>query len=378
MDKKIKIFALLLVGCIFITYWNKNNKDPENVVYVYGWYGIIPRHVIDEFEKTTGIEVVYDIYDNNDTLEAKLLTANSGYDVVFPSFIPYAVKQLAMGAYCAFDLKLLPNLKNVCGIVTEKFELNGGNLNYLIPLFWGTVGIVYEKSAVEQALPGEKIDSYEVLFNPSKLKKLFQFGVSFPEEYVDIFPQLNAYMGNKSKMSISDVIKYCQFLSRVRPYITKFSSTTVIADLLSGNVCIAIGTSDNSWRAIRRARTIGKEIVYVVPRGAGVLWVDCVGIPLGSPNFENAHKFINFLLRPEIAAEITNHSGVLINVPEATELFREDITSNDQVCPTDPGVLSDLHLGQASINAEGLEFERKATKAWSRYKMKAFNEVEGG
>ncbi|MDR2598404.1 MAG: extracellular solute-binding protein [Holosporales bacterium] len=367
-------FILLAVAGLFFASWNKEPEDPENTVNVYGWYGIIPRSVIDDFEKETGVKVVYDIYDNNDTLEAKLLTANSGYDVVFPSFIPYGVKQLAMKAYMAFDRKLLPNLKNVLGILTEKFEQNGGDLGYLVPLFWGTVGIVYEKNAVDQALPGENIDSYEVLFNPSKVKKLSQFGVSFPEEYVDIFPQLNAYLHNPSKMSIPDITKYCRFLSRVRPYVTKFSSTTVIADILSGDVCIAVGASDNSWRAVRVAKQIGKNVVYVIPKDAGVLWIDCAGIPLGAPHFVNAHKFINFLLKPEIAARITNHSGVLVNVSEARKYFKEEIASDDQICPKDPEVLSKLMLGQACLDEEGLKFGRIAARWWTRVKMNSFNE----
>ncbi|MDR1289406.1 MAG: extracellular solute-binding protein [Holosporales bacterium] len=381
MSKVSIILVLLIVACFFIAPWEEKLEDPENIVNVYGWYGIIPRNVIDDFEKETGVKVRYDIYDNNDTLEAKLLTGNSGYDVVFPSFIPYAVRQMAMKAYMKLNLELLPNLQNIHGILTEKFKQSGGSLNYLIPLFWGTVGIVYEKNAVDQALPGEKIDSYEFLFNPAKLKKLFQFGVSFPDEYIDIFPQLNAYMGNRAKkMSISDITKYCRFLSRARPYITKFSSTTVIADLLSGDVCIAIGASDNSLRAMRVAKHVGKNIEYVIPKEAGILWIDCAGVPDGAPHFKNAHRFIDFLLKPEIAARIANHSGVLVNVSEARRYFKEEIINNDQIYPTDPEVLSNLILWQACLDEEGLKFERMAMKEWSKVKMNSLNKrkIEGG
>jgi putrescine transport system substrate-binding protein len=349
-------------------------KLPENTVFVYGWYGIIPCSVFDEFEKETGIKVIYDIYDNNDTLEAKLLATNSGYDVVFPSFIPYASRQMVMGVYTKFDLTLLPNLRYIDGIITDKYNQNGGDLNRLIPLFWGTTGIVYEKSVVKKVLPDEVIDSYEVLFNPEKLQKLFPFGVSFPEEYIDIFPQVHSFLNERSKLgTVKNIDKYCRLLSKIRKYITKFSSSTVIADILSGDISIAIGSSDNCWRAQQVARKIGKEVVYTLPTDAGVLWLDCVGIPKGSLNIENAHKLINYLLSPPVAAIIANHAGVLVNVPEAMKYLRKEIVSDKQICPSDPQVLQKLILGHASRNSESIKFEKCATRAWSMVKMNSYS-----
>ncbi|MDR1476276.1 MAG: extracellular solute-binding protein [Holosporales bacterium] len=369
-------FLTLFVLCpvfIFTLNWIRIHWISENVVHVYGWYGIIPRTIISKFKEETGIDIVYDIFDNNDILEAKLLAKSSGYDVVFPSFIPYAARQLAMGAYQKFDLNLLPNLRNIDGILTEKFEQNGGNRNYLVPLFWGTIGIAYEKNVIAKILPGVEID-YNTLFAPKKLKKLFHYGVSFPDEYVDIFPQIKAHLYKDAKKEdlVSDVYEYCRYLSRIRPFITKFSSSTITADLLSGDACIAIGSSDTSWRAMKIAKEVNKEIVYVIPKEGGILWLDCIGIPQNAPHKENAHKLINFLLRPEIAAQITNHSGILVNVSNARDFIKKEIIDEDQVYPTDPNVLVRLKLGHSSKNTEEMKYEKVAAREWARFKMNAY------
>ncbi|MBQ3946021.1 MAG: spermidine/putrescine ABC transporter substrate-binding protein PotF, partial [Alphaproteobacteria bacterium] len=185
MRKSIVIccLALVVVGIL------RTDKTPQETVNVYGWYGIIGNEILKDFEKETGIKVIYDVYDNNDTLEAKLLATNSGYDVVFPSFIPYAARQCAMGIYAKLNEDLIPNLKNIQGAITEKFKIAGGDITRLVPMFWGTIGIAYDEEAVRTIFPEAKEVTYDMLLKPENIKKLSQYGVSFPEEYIDIFPQ---------------------------------------------------------------------------------------------------------------------------------------------------------------------------------------------
>lgn len=377
MKKTIIICCLLFIVVCFL----KLNKSVKETVNVYGWYGIINNEILKDFEKETGIKVIYDVYDNNDTLEAKLLATNSGYDVVFPSFIPYAARQSAMGAYTKLDFNLISNFKNIEGKITEKFRKTGGNTNCLVPMYWGTIGIAYNVEVVKKVFPEAKEITYDMLLKEENISKLAKYGVSFPEEYIDIFPQtavfLNLIDGNSLKLP-DKIKKYVNHFRHIRKYIKKFSSTTLINDLLSGEVVVAIGCSDNAWRAMQAAKAIGKKIKYVVPKGYGVLWIDCMGIPQKAPHKKNAHKFINYLLRPDIAAKLTNNTGILVSIPEAHKYFDEEFVADTQVCPMADDVISGMIMGTPSKNAEDAKNDKMATRAWSQIRMNDFNYNEGG
>jgi spermidine/putrescine-binding protein len=354
-------------------------KSPREIVNVYGWYGIIDREIFDEFEKKTGIKVIYDVYDNNDTLEAKLLATNSGYDVVFPSFIPYAARQCDMGAYSRLDENLIPNIENIKGCVTDKYKEAGGKIEHLIPIFWGTVGLAYDADVFEKVFPQKKIDSYDILFEPEKISLLSKYGISFPEEYIDIFPQMGVFLsiGNGlGTRQISDIVKYMKQFKKIRKYIKKFSSNTAINDLISGEVCIAICASDNAWRAHVAGMKVGKNIKYTTTKDFGILWTDCVGIPEKAPHKKNAYKFLNYLLDPKIAAKITNCSGILVNVPSAFKMFKKELTDDDQICPLEKEKIFRLMIGTPSVTPEDRNYERAATRAWSKTRMNEFSHVE--
>lgn len=375
MNKYITVFSLLILSGIFLAF-ERSSKDTVNV---YGWYGIINNEVLKDFEKETGIKVVYDVYDNNDTLEAKLLATNSGYDVVFPSFIPYAARQCAMGAYSKLDYKAIPNLKNIEGKITTKFKQSGGNTDYLVPIFWGTIGISYDAGVIKRLFPKLEKVSYDLIFEPENLQKISRFGVSFPEEYIDIFPQTAVFLHVMDEMSVKSpkkILAYMKHFRSIRQYIKKFSSNTMISDLLSGEVAVAIGPSDNAWRARRSAKNVGKDIKYVLPEGYRVLWIDCVAIPAKAPHKANAHKFLNYLLKPEVAAKITNFSGMLLNVPASKKLCRSDIVDDDQICPSNESVLSEFIMGSPSKSSEDARNDKLATRAWSQIRMNEFDYME--
>jgi putrescine transport system substrate-binding protein len=369
LSRNIVIFFLFLLLSVTLSL-RKHCSD--NVVNVYGWYGIISREILNEFEKETGIKVVYDVYDNNDTLEAKLLATNSGYDVIFPSFIPYAARQQKIGVYSKLDKNLIPNADNINGIITKKYIETGGDLNYLLPIFWGTTGIAYEESTISSVFPDEEIDSYDILFDPKKIAKIAKYGVSFPEEYIDIFPQIGAFLEIEQHKNIMDIRKYLGFFKKIRRHIKKFSSSTMIHDLISGEVVIAIGSSDNAWRAIKSGKNVGKNIKYIIPRNYGVIWIDCVGIPQKAPHKKNAHKFLEYILRPEIAARITNSSGILVNVDAAAQFLHKEITENKQIYPIDQNLLKSLLIGSPNKNTNEMQYDKIATRTWSQIKMNEF------
>lgn len=369
----ISVFFLFFAGAF--VFWSNSFYKEEKTVNVYGWYGIIPRKIFSDFEKETGIKVIYDVYDNNDSLEAKLLATNCGYDVIFPSFIPYAARQVAMGAYAKLNKDLLPNLENVDGIITQRFKESGGNTDFLVPFFWGTIGIAYESNTVKKIFPNQKIKSFDVLFEKKKIKKLSKYGVSFPEEYVDIFPQTSVFLDFPPNVKNSkNLEQHKNLFKKIRKYITKFSSTTLISDLLSGEVCIAIGSSDNAWRAMHSEQNVNKKIKYVLPEKGTMLWIDCVGIPEKAPHKKNAHLLLNYLLSPEVAVKITNHSGILVNIPKSYENFRDDIKNNTQIFPRDSDLIKNFIIGSPSTSDEDLSFDRKANELWSKIKMNSFED----
>jgi putrescine transport system substrate-binding protein len=344
---------MLFLALTVVIYQNYVNYDKKNTVNVYGWYGIIPSHIIKDFKKETGISVNYDIYDNNETLEAKLVaTANgrNGYDVIFPSLTPYATRQNSIGLYQKLDYSKIPNTKNLNQEIVKKI----GNIDYFIPYFWGTIGIAINEDIVKRELSWINIDSYDIILNPSILQHLYKYGVSFPEEFVDIFQQTMLYLGlptnTKNKKCLESFLNH---FKKLRPYITKFSSTTIISDLLNGSICIGIGTSDNIYRAILAGKNMGKKIRYILPKEGSVFWLDCMAIPTSAPHTENAYKFINYMLKKAIGEEITKYSGIYTT------------TSDEKINP-------EFIMGAKSVTKEDMYFDKAATRTWSQIRLKKF------
>jgi putrescine transport system substrate-binding protein len=360
MNKKFYLFISILGISLASLHVYRTKTTPVSVVNFYGWYGAIPRDVFEDFEEETGTRVTVDTFDDNATAEAKLVAGNSGYDVVVVSLVPYVGRQCLIGVYQKLDRGLLPNLLNLGEIITRKFEQNGGNTEYIIPLFWGTTGLIYNEEVFEEVF-GKQCDvSCDLVFCPKSIAKLRKRGVCFPIEAVDAFMQAGAYLGVSPYRSEEEMNACARALIAVRRLILRFGASTVVQDILSGEVCAALGMSDNAFKAIQVSNSIGKRTRYV--RGK-TMWIDCIGIPKTAPHKNSAHKLINFLLRPEIAARITNHSGILTNIPRATKLFKPEIADNEQICPSDVDV-ADMILGHVSQNASDMAFEKRIERKW--------------
>lgn len=362
---KIKGIILTTLVSFFIFILIKNQYNPSNnVVNIYGWYGLLPKSILEQFEREYNIKVRFDAYDNNDVLEAKLLSGNNGYDVVFPSFIPYASRQITMGAFEKINYKLIPNIKNTCGAISDNFKKYGGNTDYVVPTLWGTIGIVYNKKTINKLFPNLNTLTYKELMSEEYMREFYRYGVSFPEEYIDILPQIQTLIND-----YSDFKSIINILSPVRKYITKFNSATVIYDILAEESCIAICSSDYAFKIISAASELNKEVEFSIPKGSTVLWIDCMAIPKTSPHKENAHKFINFLLQPKIAAEITNYSGILVNVPESRQYVDDAIKENKNIFPDDNELISTFILGRAIRSESDIKYDREANKLWAKIKL---------
>ncbi len=367
---KQRILQILGLFFIILIMFVNFGKNETNTVNIYGWYGIFPPEIMKQFEDETGIKVVYDSFDNNNILETKLLSGSSGYDLVFPSFIPYASREVLMKVFSKIDYSLIPNVASIKGTLTQKFREAGGDTNYLVPIFWGTMGIVYNADIINKEFPDLNEVSYNELFDARFMKKVSKYGIAFPEEYIDMFPQVKAYLkihghnvtGDKDAMPV---------LASIRKYITKFNSTTTMFDMASAEICLSICSSDIAFKTINAGKSVGKNMKYSVTPGMTPAWIDCVAIPATAPHKKNAHKFINFILRPEIALQITNYSGILINIPQNYSQIDEDMQAIPNIVPNVEDI-DGFILGDPITGKEELERERQSTDLWSKVKIGIF------
>jgi spermidine/putrescine-binding protein len=300
------------------------------------WSDYIAPDTVAKFEKETGIKVKYDISDSEDTLQAKLLSGNSGYDVVYPSST-YMAKQTPAGVYEALDWSKIPNRVNLDPDLLKRMAHQDNN-RYWVPYVWGTSGLIMNRTKVAGLLGKEApLDSWNLIFNPAQVSKLSGCGVSMVDSAADVFPVMLAYMGrDPNSKKASDYEDAAKELKKIRPYVTQFSSS-FLNDVAGGDVCLAMGWSGDARVIARRVKESHQnfDIVYVTPKGQSGLWFTMMGIPVDAPNKENAYKWINFLLRPEIAADITNAITYPTAVPLAKKTIKPELLADKSIYPSE-------------------------------------------
>lgn len=334
-------------------------------VHMYNWSDYIGPNTLADFEKETGIKPVLDVFDSNETLEGKLLAGRTGYDVVVPSN-HFLGKQIKAGAFQKLDRSLLPNYANLDPALMKRLEKNDpGNL-YAVPYLWGTNGIGYNVEKVKAALGIDKIDSWAVLFEPENMKKLSTCGVAFLDSADEMLPAVLNYMGlDPNSSNPKDYQAAEKKLLAVRPYVTYFNSSKYITDLANGDICVAAGFSGDVFQARSRAEEANKGIhlAYAIPKEGGNLWFDVLAIPKDAPNVKEAHALINYLLKPETIAQVSDYVGYANPNAKAGALM-------DQAVRTDPAVYpaQDV-LDKMFVNAElPPKVQRLMTRSWTKVK----------
>jgi len=297
-------FALtLLAGAV-------HAQEEEKVLNIYNWSDYIADDTIKNFEKETGIKVRYDNFDSNEILHAKLVAGKTGYDVVVPSS-NWARMQIQGDLFQKLDKTKLPNLKNVDPAVAAQLaKIDPGN-QYVVDWMWGftTVGINVDK--VKAALGGAPMPDnvWDLVFKPEYMSKLKSCGVSFLDSGDEIIPAALHYAGKpRVTTNAADYQQALTMLKAVRPYVTLFSSSGYINDMADGSVCLAIGWSGDINIARQRAidNKTGQKIEALLPKNGGLLFFDVMAIPADAPHKANALKWINYILRPEVDAALTN------------------------------------------------------------------------
>ena len=358
------ILRLLLLGLLL---WPFAAAAEEPVLHVYNWSDYIAPDTIANFEKETGIAVTYDVYDGNEVLEAKLLAGHSGYDIVVPSASPYMARQIKAGAYKTLDKSQLPNWQNLDPqLLAMAATADPGNV-YGVPYLWSVTGIGYNVAMLDRALgPDVARDSLALLFDPALAQKLEGCGIGLLDTPQEVFPAALAYLGLDPKSrDTGDLDRAAELIQRIRPYVRKFHSSQYINDLATGDLCVALGYSGDVIQARNRASEAesGVEIAFRVPHEGAQMSIDMLGIPTDAPHPENALRFIDYILRPKVIADITNAVSYPNPNLAATEYVKPAIREDPGIYPPE-AVRRLLYLPEVAPRA----YERLRTRLWTRCK----------
>ncbi len=340
--------------------------DEEKILNVYNWSDYIAEDTIAKFEAQTGIKVTYDVFDSNEVLEAKMMTGSSGYDVVVPTG-DFLERQIAAGVYMKLDKSKLPNLKNMDPDIMAKAAAHDPGNEHSVVYMWGTTGIGYNVAKVAERL-GEDAptDSWALVFDPENAAKLADCGITLLDAPTEMIPSAMNYLGlDPHSTSKADIEAGAELLMKIRPHVRYFHSSQYITDLANGDVCLSIGWSGDVFQARDRADEAGNgvEISYVIPKEGALMWFDNLAIPTDAPHPDNAHKFINFIMDPQIAADITNYVWYANANAASLPLIDKEITSDPGIYPT-PEAKKKLWTNKAY----DAKTDRIVNRAWTKVK----------
>ncbi len=335
-----------------------------DVVNVFNWSDYITDEVLERFTEETGITVNYDVYDSNDTLEARLLAGSSGFDVVVPT-ATFLQRQIAAGVYQPLDRDQLPNWEHMDeGLMAAAAAHDTGNEHATIYM-WGTTGIGYNIDMVAERLGEDfEVDTWDMVFDPEIAAQLADCGISWLDSPTDMFPAAFAWMGlDPQSTDAADFEAAAEMMLEARPHVRYFHSSQYISDLANGEICVAVGWSGDVLQAADRAEEAGRgvNVWYAIPREGAMQWFDMLAIPADAPNPENAHAFINFMMEPSVAAEITNYVWFPNANATSFDLVDEDIRTDPAIYPTDD-VLDTLFTGVTYDSRT----DRTVTRLWTR------------
>ena len=356
--------CLALAGCA-----TESDSDivETNVVNIYNWADYIAPDTVDKFEAEYGIKVNYDVYDAGAVADVKLLTGNSGFDVIVHS--NWRSSPLApIGVFEKLDFSRLPNVVHLDPDMVEHLNIYKKVEDYMVPYHWGTTGYAWNADLVRERLPDHPMTTWDVLFDPEVISKLAGCGVSLLDDSSDTLSATFAYLGGEPEQyDVSDenlAMAEAQ-LEKVRPYVRYFSNEKMMSDLPNKEVCVAMSWSGDFATAMRRAKEAGldMDLRYTIPMEGSGLWVDGVFMPADAPHKDNAYLFMNFLMRPDIAADIAEEVWYANSNKASWEFMSPEIRNHPAVYPDE----QTFKITYPILSADPKR-ERPRTRAFARVK----------
>jgi putrescine transport system substrate-binding protein len=341
-----------------------STESGPKVVHVYNWSDYVDPAVLEKFSAETGIEVRYDVFDSNEVLETKLLTGQSGYDLVVPSAY-FLERQITAGVFRPLDRSKLPNLANIDPEIARFAAAHDPGNEHSVVYMWGTTGIGYDAGKVTAIMPDAPVDSWRFVFDPQVISRFKDCGVSVLDDPTDMVATMLLWLGKDPNSENEADLKLAEEkLLAIRPYIRTIHSSQYIDDLANGEVCVVVGYSGDVLQAADRAEEAGKthEIAYSIPREGALMWFDTLAVPADAPHPDAAHTLIDYLLRPDVAAANSNFVYYASANQAATPLLEVELRDDPSIYPP-PEVKSRLRPNLA----KSAEFTRKLNRTWTRF-----------
>lgn len=364
-------FACLVVCCLLLAACGRAPAPAagqplasERVVNVYNWYDYIDPGVLRKFEARSGIRVHYNVFDSNNTLEARLLAGHSGYDVVFPSGA-YLESLVRAGVFQRLDRSRLPNMKNLDARIMDRLAAHDPGNAHAVVYTWGITGIAYDAARVNKLLAGGPADTWSLLFDAREASRLAGCGIGLYESPNVIIPSVLAWRGRPANSeSVEDLDTAGAALMAVRPFIRKISTGSLVEDLSTGELCVIIASNGDAMQARERAHIAGNgvDVQFVIPKEGAVMWFDVAAVPTDAPHVDNAYRFIDFLMDPAIAAENSN----AIHFPNgnaAAQPAMQPELANANIFPQ-----GDLATRIVPERARSEAYTRLRTRMWTRFR----------
>jgi putrescine transport system substrate-binding protein len=354
-----------ILSAVFLALFSLTPQAQERIVHVYNWSDYIDPKVLSDFTRETGIKVVYDTYDSNETLETKLLAGKTGYDVVVPG-ATFLSRQIKAGIYQKLDLARLPHSKGLWPDVMKRLAVYDPGNEYSVPYMWYTTGIAFDVKKARQRVGDRALDTWETVFNPETLKQFASCGVYMIDSPEDVLTSALRYLHlDPNSKKADDLRKAADAVLRVKSSVKKFHSSEYINALANGDICLALGWAGDSFQARNRAKEAGNgvEIDYVIPKEGTLMSMDALAILKDAPHPAEAYAFVDYLLRPDVAARNSVAIQYANGVLASKSVMDQSVLDNKAIYPGED-VMARLY----TVSPNDLATQRIITREWTRVK----------
>jgi putrescine transport system substrate-binding protein len=361
LRQSLMTLAMLVVGFTMA----HAGESRQNTVNVYAWAEYFPPSVIQKFQTETGIHVNYAVFDSPDAAETALSVGNSNYDIVTMNAVPHLAREIPQGFWKKLDAAQIPNARNADPQILKLLEhVDPGN-THAVPWMWGTTGVIYNADKAKALIGAIPANSLDMLFKKENAEKFERCGISVLDSWQDILPLVARYIGQpKLSSDPTQLAAVVKKLQEIRPFLRRIATAGYYEQLADGELCLSIGYSGDAMIARRIAKEGHTQVVvnFAFPDGSVPVYVDSMVIPADSPNYAGALRFINFMMRPEISAEVTRFIGFASGNSAAVPLLEPEVRDNAIVYPP-AAVRVRFDMGQVY----SMDEMRIFTRAWQRF-----------